>query len=694
MASSPRIEELRRKYEENPRRYFAPLANEYRKVGDLQQAIAICREHLTGQPPHMSGNIVFGQALFEAGEHAEARGVFEAALGLDPENLIALRHLGDIARAGADAGEARRWYERVLEVDPRNEDIVALIRGLDDLPAAASAADTSDVTMGGDGTSVIAALEFEATSFGTPSGAPASVEPSIAEPAGFESSHSTPIDLGGAVAPGGGDASTDAAPEPADAAVPTTRPDLDALIADAPPFEATPREATPASPLAEPTDFTAGFPFDAEFGGTSLPDASLIGDDANPSGAESLLAEGRAAPEPDSPLGDLAARVSGFVAEDEPHLLSGAQPMIPDEDVPSPLAGIVGNDRLDTESTLDAAMGMPDESYGFAPEPPLPPPPAAPAFEPFEAPEVPPVRRASDAVDAVSDAVVPTPVVPTPVSITPVVPTPIVPTPVESTPVADAAPDADNAIVELPPATPFVTETMAELFAAQGKHAEAADVYRQLLAQRPEDAVLAERLAAVEAIAAGSAQTLGALLGRLAQARPVAGGAEMAAAASAAVVPQVDTVESVEAYEAVEAYASVETYTPVDTFAAAVEDVTAGASALAALFGPPTAEDEAAARALAALFAAPPAEGTTDPSSGGVVPPGEPIGGAPTQPAADELSLSQVFGAPAASTATPRGTASVAFDQFFATGGSRPTTPAADPDIAEFNAWLEGLKKK
>ena len=41
MASSPRIDELRKKFEENPRRYFAPLANEYRKAGDVEQAIAI-----------------------------------------------------------------------------------------------------------------------------------------------------------------------------------------------------------------------------------------------------------------------------------------------------------------------------------------------------------------------------------------------------------------------------------------------------------------------------------------------------------------------------------------------------------------------------------------------------------------------------------------------------------------------------
>ena len=131
MASSALIDDLLKQFAENPRRVFARLANEYRKRGELDTAIEICRAHVPLQPTYISGYIVLGQALYETGQLDEARSTFETALGLDPENLIGLRQLGDIARAKGDADGARSWYRRLLEVDPQNEEVEALLRELD-----------------------------------------------------------------------------------------------------------------------------------------------------------------------------------------------------------------------------------------------------------------------------------------------------------------------------------------------------------------------------------------------------------------------------------------------------------------------------------------------------------------------------------------------------------------------------------
>jgi tetratricopeptide (TPR) repeat protein len=130
MQGSTRIDELRQKFHENPRRYFAPLANEYRKAGDPEQAIAICRAHLAQQPGHMSGHVVYGQALYDAKRTDEARAVFEKALALDPDNAIVLKQLGDIAREKGDTSEARHWYSRALEADPNDRETAAYIAEL------------------------------------------------------------------------------------------------------------------------------------------------------------------------------------------------------------------------------------------------------------------------------------------------------------------------------------------------------------------------------------------------------------------------------------------------------------------------------------------------------------------------------------------------------------------------------------
>lgn len=130
MQSSPRIDELRQKFHENPRRYFAPLANEYRKAGDPEQAIAICRAHLAQQPGHMSGHVVYGQALYDARRMNEAEVVFQQALALDPENVIVLRHLGDIARQRGDVEAARTWYSRALDGDPHDAEVAAYLAEL------------------------------------------------------------------------------------------------------------------------------------------------------------------------------------------------------------------------------------------------------------------------------------------------------------------------------------------------------------------------------------------------------------------------------------------------------------------------------------------------------------------------------------------------------------------------------------
>ncbi|MDQ3995932.1 MAG: hypothetical protein M3303_02825, partial [Gemmatimonadota bacterium] len=135
-------------------------------------------------------------------------------------------------------------------------------------------------------------------------------------------------------------------------------------------------------------------------------------------------------------------------------------------------------------------------------------------------------------------------------------------------------------------------------------------------------------------------------------------------------------------------------------FRAAQERATRAASggSIDALFAgaPPSRDDVAAASTLADAFS----------GGSGAAAPEAPIGGRPAHPATTELSLDSVFRDGAGGgVASGRGSSGVSYDQFFSqptqpavsnTDAPSATTPAAggSDDIEQFNAWLQGLKKR
>lgn len=262
MISSARIDELRKKFDENPRRYFAPLANEYRKGGDLEQAIFICQEYLPQQPGHMSGHIVYGQALFELGRHDDAKVVFETALSLDPENLIALRHLGDIARAASDLPTAHAWYQRVLEADPRNEEIAAILSELASMPMAPPPAPAPESTSTAD----VSVSSTAPTPLSTPALREAAAESELGStPAPVLDMIEPPTSAPAAEPFGQIEQSTGAAPIQASAASPADEEllDLDDFDLGGAPGPSTDLGETPPEPHIErATDIELGLPDD------------------------------------------------------------------------------------------------------------------------------------------------------------------------------------------------------------------------------------------------------------------------------------------------------------------------------------------------------------------------------------------------------------------------------------------------
>lgn len=92
-----RLEQLRRRVEANPASIaFATLADEYRRAGMLDEAIATCQTGLRRHPSYLSARVTLGTALLDAGRYAEARTELETVLRSAPENLAAIRALAAI----------------------------------------------------------------------------------------------------------------------------------------------------------------------------------------------------------------------------------------------------------------------------------------------------------------------------------------------------------------------------------------------------------------------------------------------------------------------------------------------------------------------------------------------------------------------------------------------------------------------
>jgi tetratricopeptide (TPR) repeat protein len=97
MTDTPRIEELRRRVQRDPASIaFAALAEEYRKQGRFDEAIATCTAGLTRHPAYLSAHVTLGRALLEIGRFDEAQEELEHVLRIAPENLAAIRGLAEI----------------------------------------------------------------------------------------------------------------------------------------------------------------------------------------------------------------------------------------------------------------------------------------------------------------------------------------------------------------------------------------------------------------------------------------------------------------------------------------------------------------------------------------------------------------------------------------------------------------------
>lgn len=124
MADNPRIEELRRRVQKDPASIaFAQLAEEYRRAGSHEDAIATCRAGLSIHPGYLSARVTLGRALIEVNELDAAQAELEFVLKSATENLAAIRGLAEIHHRRGELSEALGFYKTALTLAKHDPDL-------------------------------------------------------------------------------------------------------------------------------------------------------------------------------------------------------------------------------------------------------------------------------------------------------------------------------------------------------------------------------------------------------------------------------------------------------------------------------------------------------------------------------------------------------------------------------------------
>ena len=132
----PYFREYLRRFQEDPKsRVFAPLAEAYRRLGRLDEAIEICLEGLQHHPDFYGGRVVLAKCYLAAGNLESARHELERVVQAVPENLLGQRLLGDAYLGLRNRTAALHCYKMALLLAPAD---VALAEKVHDLESGVS----------------------------------------------------------------------------------------------------------------------------------------------------------------------------------------------------------------------------------------------------------------------------------------------------------------------------------------------------------------------------------------------------------------------------------------------------------------------------------------------------------------------------------------------------------------------------
>ncbi len=128
----PHFREQLRKLQEDPTsRVFAPLAESYRRLGRIEEAIEICQRGLEHHPDFHGGRVALAKCYLDKHRFQDAQRELERVVHLAPENLLAQRLLGDSLSAQGLEKHALHAYKMASLLAPFDINLAEKIRQIE-----------------------------------------------------------------------------------------------------------------------------------------------------------------------------------------------------------------------------------------------------------------------------------------------------------------------------------------------------------------------------------------------------------------------------------------------------------------------------------------------------------------------------------------------------------------------------------
>ncbi len=128
-----RIRDLERRLDlDSGSRLFVSLAEEYRRVGRLRDALSALQKGLLAHPGYIAAQVALGRVYLEANQATDAIATFTKVLAADPANLVAAKSLAEIHMSRRDNLEALKKYKlyRAISGDRKVDAVIAELEPL------------------------------------------------------------------------------------------------------------------------------------------------------------------------------------------------------------------------------------------------------------------------------------------------------------------------------------------------------------------------------------------------------------------------------------------------------------------------------------------------------------------------------------------------------------------------------------